>query len=368
MAGASRGLMPAASGCRQPPVVRRDCQRLARNAYNREMKLTRKVIFASIVPALALSMPGLRADVTLRYETEFKPAPALQAMMDQLVKTMQSGAGAGTTILMKGNQGYTTAGNWSEIFDFTKGDVTVINPRNKTFAAFPLSQLGDKMAAAMPQTTPQGMQAVQQILASMKTSVDSKMTGKTAEIQGVQAEERQITFTIDFPLPAGMANQAGPSMNMKLVMHIWTAKKEEALRVPAIRELIGYQAWQRYIVNPVGIFEKVAATMPGLSNAIGPLIAELSKNQSVMLRTNTEIYMPFLAGVAKQMAAQGQSSPAIDPDAPLVQINREVAELSTAPVDASLFEVPKDYTSVSADEMFHEICKTQCATAAVAPK
>jgi hypothetical protein len=108
--------------------------------------------------------------------------------------------------------------------------------------------------------------------------------------------------------------------------------------------------------------------MPGLSNAIGPLIAELSKNQSVMLRTNTEIYMPFLAGVAKQMAAQGQSSPAIDPDAPLVQINREVAELSTAPVDASLFEVPKDYTSVSADEMFHEICKTQCATAAVAPK
>jgi hypothetical protein len=47
-------------------------------------------------------------------------------------------------------------------------------------------------------------------------------------------------------------------------------------------------------------------------------------------------------------------------------MNQEVAELSTAPVDASLFKIPEDYTSVSADDMFREMFKAK--SAAVAPK
>ncbi|MGC9946673.1 MAG: hypothetical protein ABSF64_09935 [Bryobacteraceae bacterium] len=327
------------------------------------MKFGKQYLCALIFLALAVSVaPGLRADVTLRYETEFKPAAALQPIMEQFMKAMQTGTS--TSIRMKGNQGYTTAGKWIEIFDFTKGDVTLVDPASKTFAALPLSQLVDKMAGAMPQAAPQQMQAVQQILASMKTSVDSKVTGKTTEIQGVQAEEREITFTMEMPMPAGMPKPTGPSINVKMVMHIWTAKKEEALRLPAIRELTGYQAWQKYIMNPAGMFEKLAGKMPGMANAIGPLVDEMSKNQSVILRNRMEIYMPFLAVVAKQMATQGQSFPALDPDAPLIEIDQEVAELSTAPVDASLFEIPKDYTAVAADDMFRDMFKAQSAAAA----
>src|SRR5580693_9950936 len=121
------------------------------------MKLT------SVLALILCAAAGLRADVTLRYETEFKPAAALQPMMEQAMKTMQTASGSATTIRMKGNQGYTTSGNWIEIFDFAKGDVTVVYPGNKTFAALPLSQLVDKMAGALPQATPQGMQALQQI-------------------------------------------------------------------------------------------------------------------------------------------------------------------------------------------------------------
>jgi hypothetical protein len=322
------------------------------------MKLT------SVLALILCAAAGLRADVTLRYETEFKPAAALQPMMEQAMKTMQTASGSATTIRMKGNQGYTTSGNWIEIFDFTKGDVTVVDPASKTFAALPLSQLGDKMAGAMPQATSQGMQAVQQILASMKSHVDSTMTGKTAEIQGVQAEEREVTLTLDIPLPAGMAKSTGPDINMKLVMHIWAAKKEEALRLPAIRELTGYQAWQRYIMSPAGMFEKLAGKMPGMANVLGPFLEELSKNQAVMLRTHTEIYLPFLAAMGKQMAGQGKTFPALDPDAPVLEINQEAAELSTAPVDASLFEIPKGYTTVPADDMFHAMFKARAAAAA----
>lgn len=338
---------------------------LPHKRYHRAMKLVKLCLCASIFLA-----PAVRADVTLRYETEWKPAAALQPFMAQAMQTMQGGAGTATSIRMKGNLGYATAGKLIEIFDFTKGDVTVVDAASKTFAALPLSQLVDKMAGAMPQpTAPQGMQAFQQILESIKTSVDSKITGKTDEIQGVQAEEREVTFTMEIPMPPGMAKQTGPSMSVKIVMHIWTAKKEEALRVPAIRELTGYQAWQRYIMNPAGMFEKLAGKMPGVSHAIGPLVEEMSKNQSVMLRTHTEIYMPFLATLAKQASAAGQSFPALDPDAPLLEMNQEVAELSTAPVDASLFEIPKGYTAVTADELFRATFTAQSTAApATAPE
>jgi hypothetical protein len=149
-------------------------------------------------------------------------------------------------------------------------------------------------------------------------------------------------------------NQTGPGM--KLVMHIWTAKQAEALRVPAIRELTGYQAWQRYFMNPAGMIGKM---MPGMNKTIGPMIEEMFKNQSVILRTRMEVYMPFLAVVQKQALAQGQSFPALDPDAPLLEMNQEVAELSSAPVDASLFEIPKDYSAVPAEDIIRDMVKAQ---------
>jgi len=328
------------------------------------MKLTRKVICAAIVPALALSIaPGLRADVTLRYETELKPAAALQPMMGQFMKTVQ--AGSEQSVRMKGNKAYTTAGNWIEIFDFVKEEVTLIDPAHKTFATLPASQLADKMAGALPQPASTQAPEVQQALASIKSHVDSKATGKTAEIQGVQAEEREVTITMDLPMPASM-NQTGPSV--RLVMHIWTPKKEEALRVPAIRELTGYQAWQKYVMNPAGVLDKIFGKMPGMSNTMGPLFDELYKSPSVILRMHMEIYMPLLAALARPKVGQGQAAPVIDPDAPFMEMNQEVAELSSAPVDASLFEIPKDYAAVPADDMIREMVKAQTAAMAGTPK
>jgi hypothetical protein len=278
------------------------------------------------------------------------------------MKTLETATA--TSIQMKGNKGYTAAAHWTEIFDFVKGDVTLVDPAHKTFAELPVSQLGEKMAAAIPQMSTAQNDSMQQAMASIKTNVESKVTGKTAEIQGVQAEEREVTLTMDIPMPAQM-NQTGPTM--KMVMHVWTAKKEEALRVPAIRELTGYQTWQRYVMNPVGILEKLTAKMPGMSNAITPMLEETFKNPSVILRTHIEIYMPFLATLAKQMAAQGKSMPiTIDPDAPLMEMNQEVTELSSAPVDASLFEVPKDYSAIPVDDMVKGMIKAQGAAMAPA--
>jgi hypothetical protein len=318
----------------------------------------------SIVLALAvLAAPALRADVTIRYQSEFKPSAALQPLLGPFMKAAQ--AGSEQSVRMKGSKAYTTAGNWIQIFDFVKEEVTLIDPAHKTFATLPVSQLADKMAGALPQPAATQTSDMQQALASIKSHVDSKATGKAAEIQGVQAEEREVTITLDLPMPASM-NQTGPSV--RLVMHIWTAKKEEALRVPAIRELTGYQAWQKYVMNPAGMLDKMFGKMPGMSNTMGPMFDELYKNPSVILRMHMEMYMPLLAALARQKAGQGQAAPAIDPDAPFMEMNQEVAELSSAPVDASLFEIPKDYAAVAADEMIREMVKAQTAAMAGPPK
>ena len=135
------------------------------------------------------------------------------------------------------------------------------------------------------------------------------------------------------------------------------------MRVPAIRELTGYQAWQKYVMNPAGMLEKLLGKMPGISKTLSPMLDEIYKNPSVILRTRVELYMPFMAVLAKQAAAQGQALPAIDPDAPLMEMTQEVAELSSASVDASLFDIPAGYTAAPADDMVREMIKAQKAAA-----
>jgi hypothetical protein len=197
------------------------------------------------------ALPVSRADVTIRYQTEMKTIPAFQALVDTMAKAQ--GANAGVSVRMKGSKGYTTSGNFNQIFDFVKQEVTLLDPAHKSFAVLPVSQLADSLAAAMPQPATAQNKAVTDMMASMKTKVDSKMTGQTSVIQGVQAEEREVILTMDMPLPG--ATQAATAM--KLVMQIWTAKASEALNVPAIRELTGYQAWQKYVMDPAAMMAKL---------------------------------------------------------------------------------------------------------------
>ena len=108
-----------------------------------------------------------------------------------------------------------------------------------------------------------------------------------------------------------------------------------------------------------------ACKMPGVADVLRPMFEEIFKSQSVILRTRMEMYMPFLATLAKQMAAQGQGQAlsAIDPNAPLMEMKQEVAELSSAPLDAALFEIPKDYTSAAPDDLIRDMLKAQAAAA-----
>jgi len=268
--------------------------------------------------------PLLRGDATLRYHTDVKTAagvpglptgggPDLAGVRDMVVR-------------IKGNKAYSTQGNLTSIMDLTTQDMTLIDTVHKRFAKVSASQYAEQVKAAIPAMPTEARTA----LASMKTSVDTRSTGRTATIQGIQSEEHEFVLTMD--LPPGGPPQAGPLM--KMLMQIWTAKREEAQRVPALREFQNYTASATSTMNPMEMVKQVFSALPGLGDSFGSMIAEMSKSGSMSMRMHTEVTMPFLAA----MAQQGVPLPAgFDPSAPVIQMNQELVELSTDPVDGALW-------------------------------
>jgi hypothetical protein len=62
--------------------------------------------------------------------------------------------------------------------------------------------------------------------------------------------------------------------------------------------------------------------------------------------------MPF-AGLMNQQGPQqaGQARSASDPNAPLMQMNQELIELSSDPIDDTVFQVPADYQQTSVEQI-----------------
>jgi len=290
------------------------------------------------IAVVVLLAPLLRGDATLRYHTDVKTAagvpglpagggPDLAGVRDMVVR-------------IKGNKAYSTQGNLTSIMDLTTQDMTLIDTVHKRFAKVSASQYAEQVKAAIPAMPTEARTA----LASMKTSVDTRSTGRTATIQGIQSEEHEFVLTMD--LPPGGPPQAGPLM--KMLMQIWTAKREEAQRVPALQEFQNYTASATSTMNPMEMVKQVFSALPGLGDSFGSMIAEMSKSDSMSMRMHTEVTMPFLAAMAQQGVPL---PPGFDPSAPVIQMNQELVELSTDPVDGALFEIPQDYQPAALEEI-----------------
>ena len=290
------------------------------------------------IAVVVLLAPLLRGDATLRYHTDVKTAagvpglpagggPDLAGVRDMVVR-------------IKGNKAYSTQGNLTSIMDLTTQDMTLIDTVHKRFAKVSASQYAEQVKAAIPAMPTEARTA----LASIKTSVDTRSTGRTATIQGIQSEEHEFVLTMD--LPPGGPPQAGPLM--KMLMQIWTAKREEAQRVPALQEFQNYTASATSTMNPMEMVKQVFSALPGLGDSFGSMIAEMSKSGSMSMRMHTEVTMPFLAAMAQQGVPL---PPGFDPSAPVIQMNQELVELSTDPVDGALFEIPQDYQPAALEEI-----------------
>ena len=148
-------------------------------------------------------------------------------------------------------------GGLISIADVKTQDLTMLDVVNKRFSTIPASQYSEHVKIAMP-AVPEGARAM---IASMKTNMESRSTGRTAAIQGIQAEEQEFVLTIDMALP-GAPPQAGPLM--KLTFQIWTATQEEMQRVPALQEIRTYTAMSTASMNPTGMIKQILSGLPEL--------------------------------------------------------------------------------------------------------
>jgi hypothetical protein len=305
------------------------------------MQTSRYVGLAFLLASLA---PLTWADATMRSHMGFQVTPGLgipAAAFDQTLGAVQD-----QVVRIKGNKVYTSRGKLTSIMDLSTQVVILVDVANKRFATTTAGQYSQQLISVIPAVPPEASA----ILNSIKSRFESRSTGRTAVIQGIQAEEQEFVLSVDMALP-GVPAIPGPFM--KMVMQVWTAQPEEAQRVPALQEFKNYAAVASVSMNSAEAIKQILSMMPAMGDSIAAMTAEISKKGSMSLRLHMEVAMPFLAGMMKQMPQQaGQVFPAgFDPNGPLMQMNQELVELSSDPLEDSLFVVPADYQMASLEDV-----------------
>jgi len=281
----------------------------------------------------------LSADVTVRYKSDFKFNPSLPpALAEQAMKNRPP---TDSVIRVKGHKGLTEMLGLQNIVDTEKQTITVIDPAGKRYATVTVDDYAGAVAKSMPTLPPQAMQA----LSSMKAHSDLKATGRTETIRGIQAEEREVTITVDAPEGAPFTGAM-----MKMAMQMWTAKPSEADRVPAVRELAALNLWNYGAMNPGAMMQKMFEQMPGMGDAFKSLIEGFSKNKTMLLRNHVNIYMPMLAAMPNNPLGAN-----FDANTPFAQMAQDVAELSTDAIPDSAFQVPADYNAAPIEDILKDM-------------
>jgi hypothetical protein len=293
-----------------------------------------KTFYCAILTVLSAAVLPALADTTIRYKVE------TSSPLSPAASTSHS-----MVVYMKGNQGATVVDGQTTIVDFARQQVTIIDSARRKYATIPASEYGGKLGANMASMMPkEGGGMVQQMLKSMKTSCDTKKSGVPETIQGIQAEEREVTCAMTMTMPDN-AKAVMPSMSVNVVMRVWSAAAGERMHVPGLWQLSGFELWQNYFMNPVGALGDI---MP---EGMKPMIEAMQKDQSATLRMNTEISL--------KMPMAGMPSG----DTPFMKMDEEVTSLSTELLDDSLFSVPGDCSPAPFEDVMKGI--TSAAMSAV---
>jgi hypothetical protein len=304
------------------------------------------------IAALFLSAgPLLFADVTLRYNMEFKttaPMPAGQMPP------------AGPTVLrIKGDKTYSTFGKLTTVGDLATNRTSVIDAEHMRFASGSSEDFVKAMAAAASAPTRNVPPQAQSAMQMFKADVQSRKTGRTETIQGIPAEESEVVISLNMNIPLPNVPAGGPFMRM--VMHVWMASADDVARTPGLAELARYNAAAGGLANPGADFGSSFRSMLGALPGVGDMLEkvrravdDLTKQPGMQLRSRMEMSSPMAAVLAQGQAPAG----GLDPATPLFSMTNELVELSTAPIDDSVFQIPAGYREVG----FEEIIKDWLAT------
>jgi hypothetical protein len=290
----------------------------------------------ALIPLL-LGASAVYADVTVHQTMEFQfkmPMPAAQTLPPMFNGPIE------LVSRIKGQRAYASFGSLLIITDSAAKQITLVDPKGKRYAA---TSLADYLASV--QKTASGGAAMpeeaRQMPANIKVDIQSKSTGRSERIMGIDAAETEIVFHMTIPIPIpGQEN----GLELTGKFQCWKPKPGEADRVPALGELEAYHSRAGDMVNTGSMLSQIFGDMPGLGENMQKLTDELAKGGRTNLRLHGAFYMPGLAGMMAQARASGADVPDMPgPDSPLLEMRMETTGMDTAPVPDSVFLIPADY-------------------------
>lgn len=305
---------------------------------------------------VVFSATRLWADVSFITAFRFEPGAGMPAAaMESMTRSMPAMPVVRTRV--KGTRWMSRAGGLDMIFDTVTQEVTLLDAASKTFAASPMAEYAasiGKHLPAMPSVPPE----VEQMMSAIQ--MDARKTDRTDVVQGIKVGEREITMSMKLPLPPmpsgdGPAPTTPPSMEMKMLIHLWTALPSEGDRVPAVRELDAVMSKSKGTGQD--LIQQLGAMFPFAGSSMKKLLDEFSKEQGYPLRTQMELSMPGLAEMMAQVGPPGGSRGAEAPRGPFMTMVMEITDLSTEPIDEAVFQVPKDYKAAPFGDLMKKVGK-----------
>ena len=281
--------------------------------------------------ALAVSVLGapVFADITVRYTTDVKFGPALPPNILDRIRSGSSSALSGPTVIqLKGDKAYSSSGTISSVEDYATNQMTYIDSANMRFATVSREEFTAKMAGAMPHL---GAAASNMF----KTEVQTRKTGRSETIQGVRAEEYLVEITMSLAKPLTIA-PAGPIS--RTVVHIWRATAEDTANNPVLAEYAGLEKRNDSFTKSADFVRELTSQFQGLGAGIEAVRGEMTKEQSPVVRIQTDVFMPMLQS---------------DPAAPAMSMDQEIV-YSNEPVADGVFQTPKGFRSVAIEEILKD--------------
>jgi hypothetical protein len=318
--------------------------------------ISRSVLGVALATAF---IPCGRADITLRYTFNAKLASFLPAEVQaQTKQQMGSALPSESTVRIKGDKAASSAGPLTSIADYKTGEFSLLDPKTKRFTTVGMSEFADKLMAL--QKPPAIPPEAQQLLSSMKVDVQSKKTGQIGLIQGIQADETLITVSMQM---SGLPGAAATMMRMEI--RGWLAQPNEIRRVPALQELADYSARATKAMDPAEIVQKMLAQFPGLGDQMRTTTQEILKlGGSLMVKYQMALYIPAMA---QAMQLQGAAVPGLDANAPFVEMQMDLADISTTTIPDSVFAIPADYQKAAFEEVAQVLVQASLQAPLAAP-
>ena len=297
-----------------------------------------------IVTLVLSSSMLLNADVTVRQSFDYKmnlPVPGAQVPQLPFHEMLMR---------IKGDRAYCETGTMSSITDASTGQVTMLDPKTSRYAT---ATMAEYIAALQQSFSSNAMpEQAKALLSQIKVDVDSHDTGRTERIQGVDAAEREIVMTLRIPVPIpGQEN----GLRILVKMQVWKPAPEAAARVAWLREMSSFYNRTMDVNNPFTMLRQMFSAI-GLGDSMDKMVREMANGGAVTLRMHMAVLVPDLANLMAQARAKGAAVPDMPAaDAPLMEMNTEVKEVSTDPVPDASVHIPASYRKVPMEDLIKNL-------------